>query len=145
MGIENQTRNFSAALTGRRVLFTPDKANRALVLVRRIVADIISQSRRLDDLQETLEAMQQGRYGLSESTREEVIEAIDTIESYVRELNDVGADLRDWTLGLVDFPCLADGREVCLCWSPEDETIKHWHDAGNECSGRKPIEMLPVD
>lgn len=124
--------------------FTLPEANRALVLVERIVADVLCEYLRLNDLQETIEAAQEsGKYDTARAARDELVESVDRVHTHVDELEDVGADLKDWTLGVVDFPCIAGGREVALCWQAGEEGIRFWHDPDAGCAERKPLETLP--
>ncbi len=147
MNRRNQNLNageLEAASRPRR-LFTVAEANRALVLVRRIVSDILTEYARLSDLQEMMEAAQEsGKYDRARSTRDKLIQTVDCIQDYVEELDDVGVDLKDWTLGVVDFPCVVDGREVALCWQAGEAEIEFFHDVDSQCRHRKPIDLLPA-
>ena len=135
----------AATPTSSQEHFTVAQANRALILVRKIVADIVAQYVQLDDLQEVLEAASQSaRYDLAENTRDQIVQHIDNIETYANELSDVGVRLKDWTVGLVDFPHVAAGRCVSLCWRPDDQDVQFWHETDAECLDRKPIATLPV-
>jgi len=130
---------------GRRY-FTLDEANRALVLVRRVVADITSDYANLSDLQETMEAAQEsGRYDLAESARDKIIDTVNRVHDCSRELDSVGAELLDWMLGIVGFPCIAGGREVMLCWIPDDREVLYWCEAGEDYVERRGIETLPLE
>ncbi len=57
------------------------------------------------------------------------------------EINDLGVQLKDYSRGLIDFPCFRDGRVVLLCWQFEDvvEEIKWWHEVKGGFAGRRPI------
>ncbi len=48
---------------------------------------------------------------------------------------------KDWnfTIGLVDFPSLIDGKEVYLCWRTDEEEIRFYHGMDEGYSSRKPI------
>ena len=145
MADNNRSLALAVTPTPRHEHLTVAQANRALVLVRKIVADIVAQYVQLDDLQEVLEAASQsGRYDLAENTRDQSVQRIDTIETYANELSDVGVRLKDWTIGLVDLPHLAGGRQVSLCWRPDDQDVQFWHETDAECLDRKPIATLPV-
>jgi len=127
-------------------LFSVEEANRAMVLVRRIVDDIITEYALLSDLHETIEAAQHtGRHGYGEAARERMVRAVERIQGFVGELDHVGVDLKDWTLGVVHFPCLAGGREVVLCWEAGERGVCHWHEVDSDCAERKTVESLPAD
>lgn len=56
------------------------------------------------------------------------------------ELNDLGIQLKDYTRGLIDFPCIREGRIVLLCWQlGENEQIEWWHEQDGGFAGRKPL------
>jgi len=56
------------------------------------------------------------------------------------ELNASGVQVKDLEQGLLDFPCLMQGRIVLLCWKIGEETIEHWHGLEEGFIGRKPID-----
>ena len=130
-----------SVVAGKR-LFTPAEANRALVLVKRIVADIVSNYRRLRDLHDKYQMLdQQGDTFEAEETRQSYVVVTDRLAELREELESVGCELKDFELGLVDFPAVREGREVYLCWKLGEERITTWHEANAGYSGRKPIEQ----
>jgi hypothetical protein len=132
-------------IIGRRY-FSAAQAQRALVLVRRIAADIVGLYSHLLDLQEAFDATESaGRAGRErERARLEIVGTAQKLHSCLLELDDVGVELKDWEAGVVDFPCIAGGQEVRLCWQCGDERISHWHEIHACPAGRKLIETLPV-
>ena len=48
-------------------------------------------------------------------------------------------ELKDPFIGLIDFPCLMDGREVYLCWRLGEPELAHWHELDSGFAGRKRI------
>jgi hypothetical protein len=57
----------------------------------------------------------------------------------LRELGGHGCQLKDLRGGIVDFPALYDGREVCLCWRLGEAAVSHWHEQDAGFKGRQPI------
>jgi hypothetical protein len=56
------------------------------------------------------------------------------------ELHELGVQLKDYTRGLIDFPCLRDGRIILLCWQLGDgEEIEWWHEVEDGFAGRRPL------
>jgi len=145
MAARFNTNGTGRVIVGRRY-FNVAQAERAIVLVKRIIADVVSWYDRLLDLQETMEAAQSSDEAgqLSESTKSKVARTAERLHSCLLELDDVGVELEDWETGVVDFPCVAGGREVRLCWQYGDKRIKYWHDIHGCPGGRKSIETLPV-
>lgn len=127
--------------------FTPSRANRALVLVRRVVTDIITDYGTLGELRR-----ERDDCGDNPSNRERLEELDSQIDQLVarldarnRELLSIGAVLKDWRSGLVDFPAQYQGRRVWLCWRLGEDTITHWHELHEGVTGRRPIETGDFD
>ncbi|HVE59798.1 MAG TPA: DUF2203 domain-containing protein [Pyrinomonadaceae bacterium] len=56
------------------------------------------------------------------------------------ELHELGVQLKDYTRGLIDFPCMRDGRVILLCWQlGEGEEIEWWHEVEDGFAGRQPL------
>lgn len=69
--------------------------------------------------------------------------ALQSIKDSIAEIHSTGVQVKDLDVGLLDFPCLADGEIVLLCWKlGEGHRIQHWHGLEEGFAGRKPIEML---
>jgi len=127
----------------RKRYFTPAEAGRALVLVRRIIADVVAGYSRLLDLHETMEAAyESGSSREAADARDKLVLVVDMLQNCMDELEDVGVELKDWNTGIVDFPCRWGGREICLCWRSSEETVSHWHEATEGFANRKSIETL---
>jgi hypothetical protein len=124
--------------------FSSAQANRAVVLVRRIVADCVVEYSRLQDCHEAVEAAESHEaWGRWEEARTGLLRSAGRLRGYLEELHEVGVELRDWTLGVVDFPSVAEGRQVWLCWRLGEERVEWWHE-GEDCAARRPITQLPT-
>ena len=64
------------------------------------------------------------------------------LEDYVDELSEIGCELKDYQIGLIDFTGRYQGRDICLCWKLGEETITHWHELNSGFAGRKPVSLL---
>jgi len=124
----------------RRRTFTLSEANRALPLVQRIVRDIV----KVHEVATTLHG--QLDHGLPLRRREEIEDGLERevgkLNRLLDELKDIGCDLKDYRMGLIDFIGLHEGREVCLCWKLGEERIEHWHELHDGFAGRRPISLL---
>lgn len=56
-----------------------------------------------------------------------------------------GCQVKDLSLGLVDFPTLYGEDEVLLCWRFGEERIEYWHGLEEGFRGRKPIDQEFLD
>lgn len=126
-------------------VFSVAMANRALPLVRRIVADIVQEYPRWRDLVarwELLSAGSRPEWGESvdmQRVQREVDTYAERIESYKKELEQIGCQLKDFEMGLVDFIGMYEGRPVCLCWKHGEESVAFWHEVDAGYQGRQPI------
>lgn len=126
-------------------VFSVAMANRALPLVRRIVADIVQEYPRWRDLVARWELLSAGtrpEWGESvdmQRVQREVDTYAERIESYKRELEQIGCQLKDFEMGLVDFIGMYEGRPVCLCWKHGEESVAYWHEIDAGYQGREPI------
>lgn len=134
--------------TKSRKYFTVDEANRALPLVRAIVADIVELYSSVHDRRERLARIRQlpGSRNRNEDSphgeelaqiEEEVERDIHRVEEFVDELRNLGVELKDPVIGLVDFWSRMDGRDVLLCWKLGEEEIGYWHELDAGFGGRQ--------
>lgn len=65
-----------------------------------------------------------------------VQEAKDTLA----EIDAIGVQVKDLEEGLLDFPCVIDGRTVLLCWKLGEREIGYWHSPEDGFAGRKPLD-----
>ncbi len=128
---------------GSKRFFTPAEANRALVFVKRVARDIVSYYARLLDLHETIEAAQRsGKQAQFELARGQMVKTAQKLQQCLSELESVGVELKDWSDGIVDFPCMIGGRELRLCWVHGEQVVGHWHEVNEGFPQRQEISKL---
>ncbi len=66
--------------------------------------------------------------------------AIHRVKDSLAEIDATGVQVKDLDMGLLDFPCVVDGRTVLLCWKLGENGITHWHGVEEGFAGRKPID-----
>jgi hypothetical protein len=64
---------------------------------------------------------------------------IDQMQAAVTRLDEWDVSLRDIETGLIDFPALASGRQVWLCWRLGEGPVEWWHELTTGFGGRRPI------
>lgn len=126
-------------------MFTLDEALALLPTVRQLISEIQDAKQDLDTQSRELDRL----LGLSggnghlaadvASTRQSVRLAGARLEGLMRELDDLGVELKGIEEGLVDFPSEREGRVVLLCWRVGEETIAWWHEIESGFAGRQPL------
>lgn len=72
----------------------------------------------------------------------EIATTVRQMESVVRQLDGWDVTLRDIATGLIDFPALASGRPIWLCWRLGEEGLGWWHETTEGFASRKPLGEL---
>jgi hypothetical protein len=124
---------------------TAAQANRTLPLVRRIVTDLVQRVRHWEDAVRRVELASHDNVlenAESERWQRETQRLAADIEGCVRELAELGVEVKGLDVGLVDFPGTLDGREVYFCWMLGESAVTHWHERDAGFSRRQP---LPLD
>lgn len=113
--------------------FTPSEARKTLPLVKKIVKDILDTSREMRLIADETDGEIEQDPRISKMASD--------IEGFMVELQEIGCYFKDWnfTIGLVDFPALIEGKEVMLCWKSDEDDIMFYHDFETGFQGRKPI------
>ncbi|HWG36379.1 MAG TPA: DUF2203 domain-containing protein [Terriglobales bacterium] len=62
------------------------------------------------------------------------------LEEALGEISASGVQLKDLEQGLLDFPCLLNGKLVLLCWKQGEAAIEHWHGTQEGYANRKPLD-----
>jgi hypothetical protein len=72
--------------------------------------------------------------------KRDLIDRVDRYQAAWREVEEMGAVVKDARSGLVDFYGQVDGKLVWLCWKYGEEAVTHYHGLQEGFAGRKPIE-----
>jgi hypothetical protein len=120
--------------------FTLAEANRAVGYVSRIMTDACACYRQAVATRERMEHPRPGDE--SDEVRGCYEKAMDHLNELVDELHQVGVELKDFEMGLVDFPALHQGREVYLCWRLGEAKIVGWHELDAGFAGRQDVGLL---
>jgi hypothetical protein len=126
--------------------FSLAEANRSLPLVKRVVGDIVKTHAQAMKLQREMERHSGGKQQPQPPTATAIQNELDAcmakLEDFVDELSDIGCELKDYQVGLIDFVGQHDGRDVYLCWKLGEERITHWHELDGGYAGRQPVSKL---
>jgi hypothetical protein len=67
---------------------------------------------------------------------------IDQMQAAVARIDELGITLREIETGLIDFPALASGRQIWLCWRLGEDDVAWWHELGDGFSSRRALADL---
>ena len=72
--------------------------------------------------------------------RAEREKALQEARDTLAEIDEIGVQVKDLEQGLLDFPCVMEGRTVLLCWKLGEPEIGYWHSEEDGFAGRKPLD-----
>ena len=128
-------------------LYTPELANRALPLVRRIVEDIVRDHTawlaRVQEYEAAAAAATAGSDDVAtaraDALQRDVQRLASQVAACVAELTALGVEAKALDIGLVDFPGEIDGAPACLCWKLGEPAVAWWHRPDAGFAGRQPL------
>ncbi len=101
---------------------------------------ISAAQRRIEDLRSAADA--DANEAARAGQQQEMTTIVRRMEAAVRQIDAWGVTLRDIGTGLVDFPALANGRPIWLCWKLGEDDIAYWHELDAGIAGRRPLIEL---
>ncbi|HEY7133251.1 MAG TPA: DUF2203 domain-containing protein [Candidatus Limnocylindrales bacterium] len=136
-----------------------DEANAAIPEVRTILESLRDQRAELIRLRDevlataddTPDARSEGRGDAATEARTDadvrvlrlrMQGVIDRMQAGVVRIDELGITLREIETGLIDFPALANGRQIWLCWRLGEDDVAYWHELADGFAGRLPLAEL---
>ena len=125
-------------------LFTLERARSLLPQLRPLLISLRENKRKLDNLHADIETITPAMATNGHAVRVTEIEIamaelIDRLQTAIGSISDLGVELKDIDLALVDFPSLREDRIVYLCWTVDEEDITFWHELDAGVVGRQPL------
>ena len=123
--------------------YTIEEANALIPQVRALLLQLAVEQRRLEATHAEMHRLLAGNgdpfssQGASRFERE-AAEIGEGMRSLASMLADLGIQVRDAEMGLVDFPGERDGQAVWLCWRLADPQVAFWHGTDEGYATRKP-------
>jgi hypothetical protein len=129
-------------------VFTPAEANSALEEVRPVAERLVAVRQRMRELERAQGDLvvaiggNGGGYAASDlnAAQSEIVGLAEAAEACVEKLTDLGVEVKDADLGLLDFPSERAGEPVLLCWHVGEDAVTQWHGPTEGYAGRKPID-----
>ena len=72
--------------------------------------------------------------------RAEMDKSVQDTKDTLAEIEAIGVQTKDLDKGLLDFPCVIDGKTILLCWKLGEKEIGYWHSPEDGFAGRKPLD-----
>jgi hypothetical protein len=120
-------------------VLTLTTARSMVPLVQRIVQDVLETCQELARLQPEQDQLDSQRRSLpwpARSRRYQLREEIAIQEQHLgealNELESLGVVFHDQAKAQVGFPTLVNGRKAFFSWRLGEDTLKHWHFAGEK-------------
>jgi hypothetical protein len=127
--------------------FGIDEANDRLLSLRPMLEQLRADRDRIAELQREL---RRGRETNGSAEHAEQLAEIEDeerlivhrMQESVGQIDEWGVTLRDISTGLIDFPALANGRPIWLCWRLGEDDVAWWHEISSGFDSRQPLSEL---
>ena len=130
-------------MSDARRTYSIDEANALIPQVRAVLLQLAVEQRRLDtshaEMHRQLDSDGDPDNASAAGRQEaEVSEIREGMRTLLVHLADMGVEVRDLEMGLVDFPGERDGAPVWLCWRLADPRVAFWHRTDEGYATRRP-------
>jgi len=129
--------------------FTVKQATELLPRVERRLRDALLAHREYQRADEEFREFQKRilMLGGAQVNREKVTKIVASrgasatiLKQEMAAIEEMGVQVKDLEVGLIDFPTLYRGEEVLLCWKFGEAAIEFWHGLTEGFRGRRPID-----
>ena len=121
--------------------YTLNEANETLNLIRPLLEEMMEIAAKIRENQPELWELVRKSAGNGGNPRlSKLLVEFDHLDAMYHQVQDMGIEIKDLTIGLIDFTALRDGREVYLCWKYGEGEIQFWHEIEAGFAGRQIID-----
>jgi len=129
--------------------FSHEQATRLLPEVERLLRLAIHARSVYEEADRAIDLLQQRAQSMggivvdiakARLLRESREEGAKHLREALEAITELGVQVKDLDIGLVDFPTTYHGEEVLLCWRLGEPRIGHWHGLEEGVRGRKAID-----
>lgn len=129
--------------------FTLDEAQTLLPVLETLVRKAQNSGTRAAEIEVELDRLRQRIFlaggvhvdvASAARRRAERDKSLQETKDALAEMEAIGVQVKDLDKGLLDFPCIVDGRTVLLCWKLGEKEIGFWHSIEDGFAGRKPLD-----
>jgi hypothetical protein len=127
--------------------FGIDEANEMLLELRPLLEQLRADREEVAEIQADLQ--RQAETNGSAEHAEQIADkqtqlrhVVRRMQQAVNQIDGWGVTLRDIGTGLIDFPALANGRPIWLCWRLGEGDVDWWHEQNVGFDHRQPLSEL---
>jgi len=122
-------------------VFSVEEANALLPFLRKALAHIAEEQRALRRLAPEIQpAQERAQFGGGSEFGAVFLRHLIRFHQYAQEIASHGVVVKDYELGLCDFPFYLHGQLVYLCWKLGEARIHWWHEPDAGFAGRQPLD-----
>jgi len=122
-------------------LFTVEEANALLPFLRETLARMADDRKAIQSLApEIRRAQERSAAGGGSEYGTLFIELLTKLRGEAERIESLGVLVKDYDIGLCDFPHDRHGQVVFLCWRPDEDSIEWWHEVDAGFAGRQPLD-----
>jgi hypothetical protein len=124
-----------------------DEANDRLAELRPLLQKLREDRNAIAELQQRIRDIRSNNGSADHAAEiagleQEMREIVGRMKESVDQVDEWGVALRDIGTGLIDFPALANGRPIWLCWRLGEGDIGWWHEADTGFDNRRRLTEL---
>ena len=121
--------------------YTPEEASKALNIVRPVISEMMQIGEKIRAHQPELWDLVQKSAGNGGNPKlSKLLADFDRLDLLFHQIQDMGIEVKDLTIGLIDFVALHEDREVYLCWKYGEDSVQFWHEIETGFAGRQLID-----
>ena len=126
-------------------VFTLEEATELLPRVRQTVQKMQTAKHEADKARQEYDKLDEthARGNGYEVKREQLatkmVENAQVLRKGLDTLHQIGCELKDLEMGLIDFPSEREGQTINLCWKIDEEKIGYWHPLDSGFGSRQPL------
>lgn len=121
-------------------LFSIEEANVLLPRLEEMLGQVQTEKKRLVSMKSDVEGAKEGHIcDWGTPIGPAYVMVLEAFQESVLRIKNLGVLVKDFDIGLCDFPHQRDGKVVYLCWKLGEKKIGWWHDINNGFSERQPL------
>jgi hypothetical protein len=124
--------------------FTLGEANALLPTLLPTLLQLKEEKEQFDQLRRSLEVITptmrgNGHGAIAVDYERRINELVTRMSDGIRQLAEMGIEVKDLNQGLIDFPHWREDRVVFLCWRLGEPAINFWHEIDAGFAGRQEL------